>query len=111
MISTILYRKNGRYTGFRGKGHSGYAEAGSDIVCAAVSILSITCVNAMESQLGLVIPATMREEDGMLEFDLPRLEGEKASGAQLLMGALGQGLSDLQEAYPEYVKFDIKERR
>ena len=111
MISTILYRKDGRYTGFQGKGHSGYAEAGSDIVCAAVSILSVTCVNALESQLGIRVSAKVREEDGMLAFDLPRLEGEKASGAQLLMGALGQGLSDLQEAYPEYVKFDIKERR
>lgn len=31
------------------KGHSGYAEAGSDIVCASVSCICITTVNAIIS--------------------------------------------------------------
>ena len=31
------------------KGHSGYAEAGSDIVCASVSSIAITTVNALLS--------------------------------------------------------------
>ena len=66
--------------------------------------------DALESLLGVRV--LMKENrDGLLDFALPPLEGEKRSGAQLLMGALGQGLSDLQEAYPGYVKFEIKERR
>ena len=110
MISAILYRENGRYTGFRASGHSGYAEEGNDIVCAGVSVLGCTCVNALESQLG--IQASIKENrKGLLDFDLPVLQGKAESGAQLLMGALGQGLSDLQEAYPGYVNFEIKERR
>ena len=111
MISAILYRKNGRYTGYRASGHSGYAEAGSDIVCAGVSALSITCVNAMESLLGISVNPEMEESSGMLSFELPDLEKSQEPGAQLLLGALGQGLSDLQESYPGYVKFEIKERR
>jgi len=109
MISAVLYRKNDLYTGFRASGHSGYAEAGSDIVCAGVSVLGCTCVNALESLLGIRV-LERANEDGLLDFELPSEEG-KAAGAQLLMAALGQGLSDLQEAYPEYVKFEIKERR
>ena len=35
--------------GFICQGHAGYAEAGADIVCAAVSILTTTCANALES--------------------------------------------------------------
>jgi len=111
MISAVLYRKDGRYQGFRAEGHSGYAEAGSDIVCAGVSVLGYTCVNAMESLLGILVNPRIREEDGLMAFELPELEGERASGAQLLMGALGQGLSDLQDAYPGFVKFEIRERR
>ncbi len=110
MISTVLYRKEGRFTGFRASGHSGYAEAGQDIVCAGVSVLGCTCVNALESLLG-VRAEIAANEDGLLEFRLPPLEGERESGAQLLMGALKQGLSDLQEAYPGFVKLEIKERR
>ena len=111
MISAVLYRENGRYTGYRARGHSGYAEAGSDIVCAGVSALSISCVNSLESLLGVAVDPEVEEETGLLAFDLPPLSGETESGAQLLLGSLGQGLSDLQEAYPEYVKFEIKERR
>ena len=109
MISTVLYRRNDLYTGFRASGHSGYAEAGSDIVCAGVSVLGCTCVNALESLLGIRV-LERANEDGLLDFELPSEEG-KAAGAQLLMAALGQGLSDAQEAYPEYVKSDLKERR
>ncbi len=111
MISAVLYRKQGRFTGYSATGHSGYAEAGSDIVCAGVSALSITCVNAMEKLLGVRVSPRVEEETGMLAFDLPDIPGELGSGVQLLMGALGQGLSDLQEAYPGFVKFEIKERR
>jgi len=111
MISAVLYRKDGRYTGYRASGHSGYAEAGSDIICAGVSALSITCVNAMESLLGIRTSAETDEETGMLSFDLPKLTEDQEAGAQLLLGALGQGLSDLQETYPGYVRFEIKERR
>ena len=110
MISAVLYRNSGRYTGFRASGHSGYAEAGSDIICAGVSVLGCTCVNTLESQLGVF--AEVREnEDGLLAFDLPAPEKSSESGVQLLMAALGQGLSDLQEAYPGYIRFEIKERR
>ena len=66
-------------------------------------------MNALESLLGIRV-LERANEDGLLDFELPSEEG-KAAGAQLLMAALGQGLSDLQEAYPEYVKFEIKERR
>ncbi len=110
MISAILYRKDGRYTGYRAEGHSGYAEAGSDIVCAGVSVLGTTCVNAMESRLG-VRPSVRANRDGLIAFELPPLTGEAEQGAQLLMGALEQGLSDLQEAYPGFVRVEIKERR
>ena len=111
MISAVLYRKDGRYTGYRASGHSGYAEAGSDIVCAGVSALSIACVNSLESLLGIETSPEVEEASGLLSFDLPALKGEQASGAQLLLGALGQGLSDLQDAYPGYLSFEIKEWR
>ena len=37
MIRVILYRHDKQYTGFCVSGHAGFAEAGHDIVCAAVS--------------------------------------------------------------------------
>ena len=48
MITIKVRKKNGSYEEFVSKGHAGYAEAGQDIVCAAVSALIINTVNSLE---------------------------------------------------------------
>ena len=44
-MTTILIRKTkDSYQGFNCIGHAGYADAGSDIICAAVSVLVFNCL-------------------------------------------------------------------
>ena len=107
MISAILYQGKDGLTACRITGHSGQAEAGRDIVCAAVSILGCTCVNAMESVCGL-IPLITENEDGVLAFQLPEMTPEENAKAQILMGALKQGLTDLADSYPQNVTLKIE---
>ena len=107
MISAVLYLGEDGYTACRITGHSGQAEAGRDIVCAAVSILGCTCVNALESVCGL-IPLVTENEEGVLAFRLPETTPEENAKAQILMGALQQGLTDLAESYPRNVKLTIQ---
>ena len=102
MISATLYRGKDGLTACRITGHSGQAEAGRDIVCAAVSILGCTCVNALESVCG-IIPEITENDDGVLAFQLPVLNPEENAKAQILMGALKQGLSDLADSYPRNI--------
>lgn len=98
----------GRFTGFHVKGHAGYAEEGSDIVCSAISVLTTTCVNALESVAG--VQAEVRGgEDGFLEATLPQgLTDMQMHDAQVLMGALHQGLSDLADGYPQYIRLSVR---
>ncbi len=112
MTRCILYLDGaGNYTGFLVRGHAGYAAAGSDIVCAAVSVLTTTCVNAMESVAG-VTPAVTGGADGTLGARLPKgLTPSQLHDCQVLLGALRQGLADLVEGYPKYVMLSIEERR
>ena len=59
MIRVTFLQKDGLLAGFECRGHAGYAPAGEDIVCAAVSVLTTTCVNAMETvALTLVVVST-----------------------------------------------------
>ena len=112
MISAVLYRDGNDLTGCRIEGHSGWASAGSDIVCAAVSILGCTCVNALESVCGVIPEITeYNEKNGVLAFELPEMTEAENEKAQILMGALRQGLEDLTAEYPQNVTFSIKERR
>ena len=111
MIRAVFSREGERYTGFRASGHSGYAEAGSDIVCAAVSVLGCTCVNSLEAVCG-VTPDITENDDGILAFTLPHpLDGQRAHDAQVLMAALHQGIADIARQYPRYVTLSIQERR
>ena len=107
MISAILYHGEDGLTGCRMTGHSGQAEEGRDIVCAAASILGCTCVNALETVCG-IIPEITENDDGVLAFHLPELNPEENARAQILMGALKQGLSDLAESYPRNITLRIQ---
>ena len=112
MISAVLFRDGSDLTGCRIEGHSGWASAGSDIVCAAVSILGCTCVNALESVCGVIPTITeYNEKNGVLAFELPVMTEAENGKAQILMGALRQGLEDLTAEYPQNVTLSIKERR
>ena len=108
MISATLYLGEDGYTACRITGHSGQAEAGRDIICAAVSILGCTCVNSLESVCG-VVPLVEENDDGVLGFRLPETTPEENAKAQILMGALKQGLSDLAESYPRNITLSEKD--
>ena len=110
MISATIYEGENGYAACRITGHSGQAEAGRDIVCAAVSILGCTCVNSLESVCG-VVPLVEENDDGVLGFRLPETTPEENAKAQILMGALKQGLSDLAEEYPRNITLSEKECR
>ena len=111
MIEAVFFRNGERFIGFQASGHSGYAEHGSDIVCAAVSVLGCTCVNSLESVCGMV-PIITANDDGLLAFTLPDPSGAgQAHDAQVLMRALHQGLTDIAGQYPQHVKVSIQERR
>ena len=66
-MTTVTFRMEGdRITGFDSKGHSGYAEAGSDIVCAAITS-AIRLVEAMPRWT----PAMKDGKPVATEFTLP----------------------------------------
>ena len=98
---TLYHSARGDLTGFSCKGHSGYAEEGSDIVCAAVSVLSLTCINAMESVAGIRPAAD--ESDGHLIVTLN--EEQLTHDAQVILKTFEQGIKDIAASYPKYVRF------
>ena len=66
----IVSDKNGTYKGIICMGHAGYAEEGEpDIVCAAISILVESTMNALEELAGEKIKTTLNEETGFARFD------------------------------------------
>ena len=99
MTNILIYRRpDGLLTGYRVNGHTGYAPAGEDIVCSAISFLSITCANALESIAGQA--PKVQEVDGYLEVRIPS-PNEKAS---TILKVFEQGALDLENSYKRYVE-------
>jgi len=103
MIRATLRKAGEAYVGFEIKGHAGFADYGKDIVCAAVSVLSTTCVNALESVAG--VKATVSVKEGGMAVSLPENAGHDA---QVILRSMAQGLSDIAEQYPKHLQLTEK---
>ena len=82
---------------FTVKGHAGYADSGSDIVCAAVSSAAYMAANTITEILGVAAEASV--SDGRLEFGF---SGSKPA-ADIVKG-LQLHLTELQEQYPGFIQ-------
>lgn len=100
MTKVTIYRENDSITGYCLDGHTGFALEGSDIVCSALSMLSITCANALERLAGAEIDCEQRE--GFLMVRLrPNQINEKTD---LIFRLFELGARDIQAEYPANVK-------
>ena len=86
-------------TGFQISGHSGYAEAGSDIVCASISSCAYLVVNTVTDVLGL--PAEAEASDGAM---LLKLRVADAAPAQPILQGFLLHIQALAEQYPSYLQ-------
>ena len=105
-MTTITFRTEGdRITGFDSQGHSGYAEEGADIVCAAITS-AIRLVDAtINDVLGLAASVKVRESDASISFRLPGGLRETAeSTCQSLMTGLMVYFAELHDEYPENIE-------
>lgn len=95
MIRVRAVKKHGRYRSFMIDGHAGYAEAGEDIVCAAVSALVINAINSIEQFTEDAF--TCDCQDGMVKSWEFTADVSKETG--LLMDSLMLGLAGVQKSY------------
>ena len=48
MTKITFYKSNGAYYAFEETGHTGYGESGDDVLCAAISAMTMLIINAIE---------------------------------------------------------------
>ena len=100
-------RPDGALTGYRAEGHTGYAEAGEDIVCAAVSAL-----NGLKNVLKAPVMFDIDDAAAILEARLtPEASEAQVQAAQLLLQTLLEGLQAIERSYPRNVRIFFEERR
>ena len=108
-MTTVIFRKTrqGEYREIRCKGHAKYAESGSDIVCAALSVLVINTLNSLEELCGVPVKPKEDEKKGFLACSFPKDLDEKAV---LLLNSLELGCVSIEKEYGrKYCKVKFEE--
>ena len=105
-MTTVTFRSQGsRLLGFDVHGHSGYADAGADIVCAAVTSAVRLVEATVNDVLGLAASVKVREEDAFISLRLPGGLGQTAESAcQALLTGMMVYLTQLHDEYPKNIE-------
>ena len=104
MTTVAFHLEGSRIVGFEVKGHSGFANEGEDIVCAAVTSAVRLCECAINDVLGLEAAVRVRQKDAFVSLKIPGSLGQtNESTCQALLTALMVYLTELHEEYPENI--------
>lgn len=103
MTKCEFFTENDRITGFSISGHSGYAEAGSDIVCAAISAVVTMAEATINDVCGAKAKVRVKEEDARITLMLPASCDEEDTVQAVLSGMMVTLLS-FREDYPDYIE-------
>ena len=101
----------GEVRGFVASGHAGSAQSRrNDLICCAVSVLTQTCVNALEAVAGIV--PSVELHDGYLRCILPEgVGGAENEKAQIIFQTVLQGLKDIEKTNPKKIRIQQVEWR
>ena len=98
MINIKIIKENNFVSKVTIKGHSGYSENGRDIVCASISSIAITTVNAIIRINSEII--TFEENDGFLVIEIKKEDRV----INILMNNMIDLFKELEEDYPKNIK-------
>ena len=112
MTKVTFYKRKGVYYGFRETGHSEFADEGFDIVCSALSAMTMLIINTVEISYTSRVDYTIDEEttdiDVKIMSALPEYEQDEKKRfaiSGLLQGYFFQ-LMDLTEEYYDFLSVE-----
>ena len=105
-MTTVKFLTEGkRITGFDVSGHSGYAEAGGDIVCAAITSAVRLTETTVNDVLGLAAAVKVREKSGSVSFRVPGgLSDRDEHAVQGLLSGLMLYFTEVHDEYPDNIE-------
>ena len=116
MTKIVFFRSGGGFYGFEEQGHAGFGEAGDDILCAAISSMTMFLINTIEVAYAssvdyeIDVGATricVRAKAALPEFESDDYKRYAVSG--IMMGYYLQ-LGDMLEEYGDYLDVSVVEK-
>ena len=95
--------ENERITGLSISGHSGYAEAGSDIVCAAISAVVTMAEATINDVCGAKAKVRVKDDQARITLMLPASCDEE-DAVQAVLAGMMLTLINMRDDYPDYIE-------
>lgn len=108
MVQVVFTKTHQHFSGLKVSGHAYSDEPGKDLVCAAVSTLAQTLVNAVV-KIGVLDDKSVHcvVKSGLLEIKLkPK---DLSDVIDIVFETILIGIEGIENTYPQYVKHRIKE--
>ena len=99
MTRNKFFLRNGKLCGFELEGHSGAGEAGSDIVCAAVSSAAYLTANTITD----VCHCRARVQDFLGHMTV-KVEEADAERCQDILQGFRLHMEELEKQYPQHIQ-------
>ena len=116
MTKIVFFRSGGVFYGFEEQGHTGFGEAGDDILCAAISSMTMLLINTVEVAYASSVDYQIDEgatricvrcKAALPEFEADDYKRYAVSG--IMMGYYCQ-LSDMLEEYGDYLNVSVQDK-
>ena len=103
MTRCEFFTEKDRITGFSISGHSGYAEAGADIVCAAVSAVVTMAEATINDVCGAKAKVRVKDEQARISLTLP-VSCDEEETVQAVLAGMMITLAGMRDDYPDYIE-------
>ena len=116
MTKVVFYRTGGVFWGFEETGHTGYGDAGEDILCSALSAMTMLIVNTVEIAYASNIDYDINEGATKIKVSskaaLPEFEDDerKRYAVSGLFMAYYYQLNDLTLEYGDFLEVEVEDR-
>lgn len=116
MTKIVFFRSGGVFYGFEEQGHTGYGEAGDDVLCAAISSMTMFLINTVEVAYDSPVDYEISEDDTRIRVrakaSLPEFEADdcrRYAVSGIMMGYYLQ-LGDMLEEYGDFLDVAVEDR-
>ena len=115
MTRVTFYRRGGVFYGFEEIGHSGLADAGNDVLCAALSSMTMLVVNMIEVSFETDVQYLIDEEKAKITVTSLGALTDYAEDEKMQYAVSGvfkayyNELMDLAEEYYDYLSVEVKD--
>ena len=103
MTKCEFFMEEDRITGFSISGHSGYSDAGQDIVCAAISAVVTMAEATINDICGAKAKVRVKDADARITLTLPASCDEEETVQAVLAGMM-LTLCNMRDDYPDYIE-------